>query len=99
MLTLTFVRPIDLVAPLNIIIITQNNMAYQHKVILCIRDGFGYGFVVGNYIHIIRLIPMFLKSGKIQTHTQTQSKRGKPVKLSLVRVGNHGYGFCCHAYS
>jgi len=49
MFTLTFVRPIDLVAPLNIngsfyntTITKQHNMAYQHKVIFCIRDGFGY---------------------------------------------------------
>jgi len=91
MLTLTFVRPIDLVAPLNIngsfyntTIIKQNNMAYQHKIIFCIRDGFGYGFEVGAYIPV--------------THTQTQSKRGKPVKLDLVRTGNHRYGFCCHVY-
>jgi len=66
MLTLTFVRLIDLVAPLNIngsfyntIIIEQKNMAYQHKVIFCIRDGFEYGFRVGTYIPITRLIPMF----------------------------------------
>jgi hypothetical protein len=39
-----------------------------------------------------------LKSGKTQTYTQTQSKRGKPVKLGLVRAGNHGNGFCCHVY-
>jgi len=46
---LTFVRPIDLVALLNIndsfyntTIIKQNNMAYQHKVIFCFRDGFKY---------------------------------------------------------
>jgi len=38
-----------------------------------------------------------LKSGKTQTHTQTQSKRRKTVKKDLVRVVNHGYGFCCHA--
>jgi len=57
-LTLTFVRPIDLVAPLNIngsfyntAIIKQNNMAYQHKVIFCIPDMFGYEFGVGTYIH------------------------------------------------
>jgi len=50
MLTLTFVRPIDLVAPLNIndsfyntTIIKQNNMAYQHKVIFCIQNGLGMG--------------------------------------------------------
>jgi len=69
-------------------------MAYQHKVIFCIQDEFGYEFGVGTYIPVTRV----LKSGKTQTHTQTQSKRGKPVKLCLIRTGNHGYGFCCHAY-
>jgi len=65
MLTLTFVRPIDLVTPLNIndsfyntIIIKQNNMTYQYKVILCIRDGFGYGFGVSIYIPVTRPIPV-----------------------------------------
>jgi hypothetical protein len=37
-----------------------------------------------------------LKMGK--THTKTQSKWKKPIKLGLVRAGNYGYGFCCHAY-
>ena len=63
MLTLTFVRPIDLVAHLNIndnfyTIIKQNNMTYQYKVIFCIRDGFGYGFGVGTYIPFTRPIPV-----------------------------------------
>jgi len=51
MFTLTFFRPNDLVAPLNIndsfydmTIIKQNNMAYQHKIIFYIQDMFGYGF-------------------------------------------------------
>jgi hypothetical protein len=42
MFTLTFIRPIDLGAPLNINgsfyntrIIKQNNMTYQHKIIFC----------------------------------------------------------------
>jgi len=58
MLILTFVRPIDLVAPLNIngtyntTIIKQNNIAYQHKVIFCIRDVFEYEFGVGTYIPV-----------------------------------------------
>jgi len=46
MLTLLFVRLVDLVAPLNIdgsfyntAIIKQNNMAYQHNVIFYIRYG------------------------------------------------------------
>jgi len=94
--TLTFVKPNDLVAPLNIngsfydmTIIKQNNMSYQHKVIFYIWDGLGYEFGVGTYIHVTRV----LKSGK----TQTQSKWGKPVKLSLVWAGNREYEFCYHA--
>ena len=66
MLTLTFVRPIDLVAPLNIndsfyntVIIKQNNMTHQHKIIFCIRDGFGYEFGVGTYIPVTRPILVF----------------------------------------
>jgi len=66
MLTLTFVRPIYLVAPLNInssfyntTIIKQNNMTYQHKIIFCIRDGFVYGLWVGTYIPVTRPIPVF----------------------------------------
>ena len=101
--TLTFVRPIDLVAPLNIngsfyntAIIKQNNMAYQYKILFCIRDGFGYGF--GGYLYTrYPSHTRVLKSGKTHTHTQTQSKRGKPVKLGLVRAGNREYGFYCHA--
>ncbi|KEH26995.1 tyrosine kinase family protein [Medicago truncatula] len=34
-----------------------------------------------------------LRSGKTHTHTQTQSKRGKPVKLSLVRAEKSGHFF------
>ena len=78
-----------MVAFINMTIIKQNNMTYQHKIIFCIRYGFGYGFRVGIYIPITRV----LKSGK----TQTQSKRRKPVKLGLVRAGNHEYEFYCHA--
>jgi len=74
--TLTFVRHIDLVALLNIncsfydtTIIKQNNMAYQHKVIFCIRDGFGVwvrgGYLCSRYPFHTRV----LKSGKTQTHT------------------------------
>jgi len=66
MFTLTFVKPIDLIAHLNIngsfyntTIIKQNNMIYQHKVVFCIRDGFGYGFGVGTYIPVTRPIPVF----------------------------------------
>ena len=36
-----------------------------------------------------------LRSGT--THIQTQSKREKPINLSLVRAGTHKCGFCCHA--
>jgi hypothetical protein len=68
---LTFVRPIDLVAPLNIddsfyntAIIKQNNMTFQYKVIFCIRDEFGYEVGVGTYIPITRLIPVFWNRGK-----------------------------------
>jgi len=50
MFTLTFVRPIDLVAPLNIngsfyntTIIKQITSHINIKVIFCIWDGFGYG--------------------------------------------------------
>ena len=66
MLTLTFIRPIHLVAHLNIngsfynmAIIKQNNMVYQHKVIFCIWDGFGYEFGVSTYILVTRPIPVF----------------------------------------
>lgn len=66
MFTLKFFRPIDLVSPLNIngsfynkAIIKQNNMAYQHKVVFCSWDGFGYGFGVGTYIPVTRPIPVF----------------------------------------
>jgi len=66
MLTLTFVRPVDLVTPLNIndsfyntSIIKQNNMTYQHKLIFCIWDGFGYGLGAGTYIPITHSILVF----------------------------------------
>jgi len=66
MFTLTFVRPIDLVVPLNIngsfyniAIIKQNNMVYQHKVVFCIRNRFGYEFGVDTYIPVTRPIPVF----------------------------------------
>lgn len=62
MFTLTFVRPIDLIAPLNTkgsfyntTIIKQNNMTYHYKVIFCIRDKFG----VCTYILVTRPIPVF----------------------------------------
>jgi len=57
MITLTFVKPNNLVVHLNIngsfynmTIFKQNNMAYQYKIIFYIRDGFGYGFGVDTYI-------------------------------------------------
>jgi len=66
MLTLTFVRQIDLVAHLNIhgnvyntANIEQNIKKYQYKVIFFIRDGFGYGFGVDTYIPVTRPIPVF----------------------------------------
>jgi len=66
MFTLTFIRPIDLVAPLNIndsfyntTIIKQNDMTYQHKVFFFIRDGFAYEFGVGTYIPVTHPIPVF----------------------------------------
>ena len=66
MLTLTFVRSIDLVAHLNIndifynpTIIKQNNMTYQRKIIFCICDGFGHGFGVSTYILVTRPVPVF----------------------------------------
>jgi len=66
MLTLTLVRLIDSVAPLNIngsfyntTIIKQNNKTYKHKIIFYIRDGFEYGFGVGTYIPVTRPIPVF----------------------------------------
>jgi len=66
MITLTVVIPIDLVAPLNIngsfyntIIVKQNNMAYQHKVIFCIQYEFRYGFGVGAHILVTCPIPVF----------------------------------------
>jgi len=64
MLTLTFVRPIDLVAPLNIngsfydtTIIKQIILHINIKVIFLIWDGFGYG--TGNEYIGTRPIPVF----------------------------------------
>jgi len=50
---------------INMTIIKQNNMAYQHKIIFYIWDGFGYGFGVGTYIPVTRLIPVFWNRGKL----------------------------------
>jgi len=73
MLTLTFVRSIDLVAHLNIndifynpTIIKQNNMTYQRKIIFCICDGFGHGFGVSTYILVTRPVPVFWNRGKLR---------------------------------
>jgi len=103
MFTLTSVRPIDLVAPLNIngsfyntAIIKQNNMAYQHKIVFA----FGTGLCMDLGWVSIYPLPVPYPCFEIEENPKpypTQSKRGKPVKLGLVRVGNHGYGFCCHA--
>jgi len=92
MLTLTFVWPIDLVSPLNIncsfynpIIIKQNNMTYQHKVIFCIRDGFEYGFWVGTYIPVTRPILVFWNRGKPKPYQN-------PVKTWKTRQIRFGLG-------
>jgi len=102
MFILTFVRPNDLVVSLNIngsfyntTIIKQNNMAYQHKVIFCIQDGFGYEFGVPIYLLLVPY-PCF-EIGETPNPCPNPVKTGKPVKLSLVRVGNPGYEFFCHA--
>jgi len=39
-------------------------MAYQHKVIFYIWDGFGYRLGVGTYIPVTRPIPVFWNRGK-----------------------------------
>jgi len=74
-------------------IIKQNNMTNQHKVIFYI---WVWVWVRGGYLYTrYPFHTRVLKSGKTHTHTQTRSK---PVKLGLVWVGNHRYGFCCHVY-
>jgi len=103
--------PNNSVAPLTIressyiiTIIKPNNTAYhyqspqQQKNMTFLHSGRVWVWVRGGYIY-----PRYpshtriLKSGKTQTHTQTQSNRGKPVKSGLVWTGTHGHGFCCHA--
>jgi len=74
MRTLTFVKPKDLVALLNISD-SFYDMTYQHKIIFYIRDGFKYAYLYTCYPSHIRV----LKSEKMQTHTQTQSKRENPL--------------------
>ena len=37
---------------INMTIIKQNNMTYQHKIIFYIWDRFVYGFAVGSYIFV-----------------------------------------------
>jgi len=90
MLILTFVRSIDLVAHLNIngsfyntAIIKQNKIAYQHKVIFCIRDGFEYRFGMSTYIPVTRPIPVFWNRGKLKLIPKP-SQNGKI----------HQIGFC-----
>jgi len=85
MLTLTFVTPIDLVAPLNIkysfyntTIIKQITSHINIKVIFCIWDGFGYEFGVGTYIPITRLIPMFWNRGKPKFIPKPSQNRENP---------------------
>ena len=90
MLTLTFVRPIDLIAPLNIndsfynaTIIKQNNMTYQYKVIFCIQNEFGYGFGVGTYIPVPYLC---LEIG------ENPNSYPNPVKTGKTRQNEFGSG-------
>ena len=66
MLTLTFVRLIDLVGLLNIddsfyntTIIKQITSRINVKIIFCIWDEFGNGFGVGTYIPVTRPIRVF----------------------------------------
>jgi hypothetical protein len=49
---------------INMTIIKQNSMTYQHKVIFYIWDGYEFGFGVGTYIPVIRLIPVFCNREK-----------------------------------
>jgi len=53
--------------------------------------GMSSGLRVDTYILITRPHTHFSKSKKTQMHTQTQSKHGKSVNLSLVQVGIHVY--------
>jgi len=66
MLTLTFVRTIYLVAPLNIngsfyntTINKQNNMSYQRKIIFLHSGRVLVWFGVGTYILVTRPVPVF----------------------------------------
>jgi len=66
MSTLTFVRLINLVAPLNInssfyntAIIKQITSHINIKIIFCVWDGFRFGFGVDTYIPVTRHIPVF----------------------------------------
>ena len=93
MFTLTFVRLIDLVAHLNIndnfyntLIIKQNNMTYQHKVIFCIRDEFEYGFGVSTYIPVTHLISCF----EIGKNPNLYSNSVKTRKTRQIRFGSNG---------
>jgi len=79
-------------------IIKQNSMTYKHKVIFYIRDRFRYEFWVGTYIPVTRPISVFWNRWQPKLMPKPKSKRGKPVKLSLVWTGSREYRFCCHAY-
>jgi len=63
-------------------IIKQNNIAYQHKVIFYIRDEFGYGFGIGNYIPVIRPIPCF-EIGKNSNSYPNSIKIGKTHQIGF----------------
>jgi len=58
-----------------------------NKLILYNRDGFEYEFRVGTYILVTHPIPLFWNREKPKPIPQAQSKREKPVKLSLVWAG------------
>jgi len=98
MFTLTFVRPIDLVAPLNIkgnfyntTIIKQNNMAYQHKVVICIQDGCGYPLPIPY---------LYFEIGENSNSYPNPVKTEKNLSnWGWFRWVTTGIGLiCCHAY-
>jgi len=91
-LTLTFVRPIDLVSPLNIngsiyntTIIKQNNIAYQHKLIFWIRDGFGCEFG-GVPIYLLPVPYPCFEIGK------NPNSYSNPIKTGEIRQIGFGSG-------
>jgi len=56
-------------------------------------DEFEYEFGVGTYIPVTPSCTRVLKSGKTQTRTQTQSRRGKPIKWVWFGWVPAGMGF------